>query len=491
MIKELTMKLPVIIQGGMGVAISNWTLASAVSQLGQLGVVSGTGLSRVLTSRLSDGDLAGHMRRALANFTLPEPVQHILDRYYVPGGKRPDQPYAAISMYSQRPPRFLDQLTAIANFVEVFLAKEHQRGVVGINLLEKVQMPNLASLYGAMLAGVDVVLMGAGIPTQIAGVLDKLSRHEPVSYRLDVLGTSADDDIRIQFDPQAVFPGIAKLVGQLKRPKWLPIISSVVLAQALIKRSEGEIDGFVIEGPTAGGHNAPPRGAPKLNEKGEPIYSEKDVVDLEKMKQLGKPFWLAGGYGHPDQVKQALEAGAAGVQVGTAFALCEESGMEPELKQRLLRQVLDEEADVFTSPVVSPTGFPFKVAQVPGTLSERKVYEARPRICDMGFLRTLFKREDGTLGYRCSAEPVDDFVRKGGQAEDTIGRSCLCNNLGATAGFPQVRKDGYVELPLVTIGDDLATVGEFIPAGKLTYTAKDVIDRLLSKLSPAHGWSPA
>ena len=129
------------------------------------------------------------------------------------------------------------------------------------------------------------------------------------------------------------FPGIAKLVGQLKRPRFLPIISSVVLAQALIKRSEGEINGFVIEGPTAGGHNAPPRGALKLNEKGEPIYSDKDVVDLEKMKQIGLPFWLAGGYGNPDQVQQALAAGAAGAG-GRAFALCEESGMEPELKQR-------------------------------------------------------------------------------------------------------------------------------------------------------------
>ena len=93
------MKQPIIIQGGMGVAISNWTLARAVSQLGQLGVVSGTGLTRVVTSRLTDGDLAGHVRRALASFSLPEPVQAVLDRYYMPGGKRPDQPYEAISMY--------------------------------------------------------------------------------------------------------------------------------------------------------------------------------------------------------------------------------------------------------------------------------------------------------------------------------------------------------------------------------------------------------
>ena len=254
------MNLPKLIQGGMGVAISDWRLAKAVSQLGQLGVVSGTGISRVMASRLMDGDLSGNVRRALANFSLPEPVQHIIDRYYTPGGKSPETPYKTPAAYTLKPPQFLDQLTAIANFVEVFLAKEGHTGVVGINLLEKVQMPNLASLYGAMLAGVDVVLMGAGIPTQVAGVLDKLSNHEPVSYRVDVHGAEKDDDHRIHFDPESVFPGIAKLVGKLKRPKFLPIISSVVLAQALIKRSEGPVDGFVIEGPTAGGHNAPPRG---------------------------------------------------------------------------------------------------------------------------------------------------------------------------------------------------------------------------------------
>ena len=478
------MSLPVIIQGGMGVAISDWKLARAVSQLGQMGVVSGTGIARIFAGRLSDGDLAGHMRRALARFPLPEVVQHALDRYYVPGGKRADEPYTIPVSYSARPPQSLDQFTALSNFVEVFLAKENHSGLVGINLLEKVQMPTLASLYGAMLAGVDYVLMGAGIPTQIAKVLDKLANHEPVSYRLDVHGAGPDDDVRIHFDPAAIFPGLAEIVGKLKRPRFLPIISSVVLAQALIKRSESELSGFIIEGPTAGGHNAPPRGAVKLNEKGEPIYGEKDTVDLTKMKQLGLPFWLAGGYGNPAQVRQALDAGAAGVQVGTAFALCDESGLDADLKARLLRQVLDENAEVFTSPTVSPTGFPFKVAQLEGTLSEQAVYDARHRICDMGGLRVVYKREDGSLGYRCAAEPVDDYVKKGGKAEDTVGRSCLCNNLAATAGYPQVRKDGYVEAPIITAGDDLVASGQYVRAGKTTYSAKDVIDYLLSGLRP-------
>ncbi|MGE0132572.1 MAG: nitronate monooxygenase [Blastocatellales bacterium] len=473
------MNLPIIIQGGMGVAISDWRLAKAVSQLGQLGVVSGTGLNRILTSRLGDGDFAGHVRRALSHFPLPEPVQNILQRYYVPGGKAPDAPYKTPPAYTIRPPQLLDQLTVIANFVEVWLAKEGHAGLVGINLLEKVQLPSLASLYGALLAGVDFVLMGAGIPTQVAAILDKLTLHQPVSYRLNVAGADKDDDYRINFDPDRIFPGLAQIAQRLKRPRFLPIVSSVVLAQALLKRSEGAVDGFVIEGPTAGGHNAPPRGALKLNEKGEPIYGEKDEVDLEKMKQLGLPFWLAGGYGHPGQLRKALEAGAAGIQVGTAFSLCDESGMEPGLKKSLLRKVIDGAAQVLTSPFVSPTGFPFKVARMEGAMSEREVYEARSRICDYGGLRNLFKRADGTLGYRCAAEPVEDYVRKGGQAEETVGRTCLCNNLAATAGFPQRRKSGYVEPPLITSGDDLVNVAQFLPPHKTSYSAEDVVNFLL------------
>ncbi|MEW6126472.1 MAG: nitronate monooxygenase [Acidobacteriota bacterium] len=476
------MNLPMIIQGGMGVAISDWRLAKAVSQTGQLGVVSGTGLSRVLISRLMDGDLAGHIRRALSHFPIPEAVQNILHRYYIPKGKTPPHPYKTLPAYTVRPSRFLDQLTVIANFVEVFLAKENHTGLVGINLLEKVQLPNLASLYGAMLAGVDFVLMGAGIPTQIAGVLNKLAMHLSTKYRLNVVGADHDDAYHMHFDPQQVFSGITNIIGQLKRPRFLPIIASTGLAQALLKRSEGKVDGFVIEGHTAGGHNAPPRGALQLNEAGEPIYSDKDAVELAKVRQLGLPFWLAGGYGHPAQLQKALDAGAAGIQVGTAFALCNESGMEPELKKRLLGKVLHQKVKVCTSSIASPTGFPFKIVILEDTLSEKEIYQARSRICDLGFLRTLFKRADGALGYRCPAEPVEAYLKKDRQLEDTIGKVCLCNTLVATAGFPQRRKNGYIEPPLVTSGDDLIKVRQFLSSGKTDYSAKEVIDYLLGEI---------
>src|SRR4051812_41489298 len=105
------------------------------------------------------------------------------------------------------------------------------------------------------------------------------------------------------------------------------------------------------------------------------------------------------------------------------------------LKQRLLRSVFDETAEVFTDAVAPQTAFPFKAVQMEGPLSDTPLYNERDQICNMGFLPTINKREDASLGYRCPAEPVVDYVRKGGLVEDTEGRTCLCNNLAATAGF--------------------------------------------------------
>src|ERR1035441_7937687 len=68
---------PLIIQGGMSVAVSNWRLANAVSRLGQLGVIGGTALADVLARRLQDGDPGGHMRRALAHFPFPEMADRV------------------------------------------------------------------------------------------------------------------------------------------------------------------------------------------------------------------------------------------------------------------------------------------------------------------------------------------------------------------------------------------------------------------------------
>ena len=73
-----------------------------------------------------------------------------------------------------------------------------------------------------------------------------------------------------------------------------------------------------------------------------------------------------------------------------------------------------------------------------------------------GIFRTPYQRDGGAIGYRCPAEPIDVFVRKGGSAEQATGTQCLCNALIANIGLGQHRKDGYDEQPLITLGADLA-----------------------------------
>jgi nitronate monooxygenase len=255
----------------------------------------------------------------------------------------------------------------------------------------------------------------------------------------------------------------------------------------MVKKANGRVDGLVIETRTAGGHNAPPRGKMQLSEKGEPIYGDRDAIDIPKLRELGVPFWLAGGYGHPEKLAEALALGAAGIQVGTAFEFARESGLASEYKEALLAKVIRGEAEVFTDPLASPTGFPFKVARLEHTSSEAEDYDGRPRICDLGFLREAYRTGDGTIGYRCAAEPVTVYVSKGGKLEDTVGRKCVCNGLLANIGLAQVRNGNRTERPLITAGDDIVTVAQFLKPGRLGYSAADVIERLLSALeAPTH-----
>merc|ERR1719393_845922 len=91
--------------------------------------------------------------------------------------------------------------------------------------------------------------MGAGIPMEIPGILDALADGRDTELVIDVEKVG---------DPELA-------ARPLQRPNFVPIVSSVMLAQAMLKRARGAgptkgIQGFIVELPTAGGHNAPPRG---------------------------------------------------------------------------------------------------------------------------------------------------------------------------------------------------------------------------------------
>lgn len=469
---------PRVIQGGMGVYVSSHMLANAVARAGQLGVISATAIEQIFARTLQNGDPGGDMRRAADAFPDQGLVERVWKRYGVQ--RAAGQPFRAGASWSAIPKRHLIELTILAVFCEVWLAKEGHNGLVGANLMQKLQLPTMYYLYGATLAGVDFIIAGAGIPNQFPSLLDTLVNHETTRLRLSVAGAS-NGGHEMAFTPADVMEPPA---APLRRPRFMPIVSSHVLARRLFTNA-GHIDGFVVEGPTAGGHNAPPRAQGALNERGEPVYGKRDMCDLAEMRKLGVPFYLAGGYGSPTGLKAALAEGAAGVQVGTPFALCRESGLAETLKDDLLEYIERDELEVVASPVHSPSGMPFQTARMVGTVAQEEVYNERVRICDIGLLVELYEKPDGNLGTRCASEPESVFALKGGDLAETEQRRCLCNGLVAAAGFGQLRKwtndDGepVEEPPAVTLGKDMSGVKHFLAQGRAKYTAHDVLDYIL------------
>lgn len=473
--------LPLVIQGGMGVSVSSWQLASAVSGAGQLGVVSGTALDVVCARRLQLGDPGGHMRRALAAFPDAAMARRVMRAHYVHGGKDPEAAFGAVQRFTLTPSVALQELTVVSAFCEVWLAKQGHDNPVGINLLRKIEMPLPWVLLGAILAEVDYVLVGAGNPAELPGMIRALTRGDDVVASIRTQGLRSDDP------PATVTCSPRALLGQLAarprpEPRFVAIVASTDLASGLAGDPATRPFGFVVEGPSAGGHNAPPRGPRRVDDRLQPVYDERDTPDLAALADLGLPFWLAGSWASPDGLALARTLGAVGIQVGTAFAYTDESGMADELKRSVITAALDGTLEVRSDWRASPTGFPFRVVELPGTLSDPDVVEARKAVCDLGALRSPFKRPDGQIDYRCPAEPLAMYVRKGGREQNAEGRVCLCNGLMAAAGLPQLRKGGFVEPPMVTSGEDFSAVrllAAQVPGGPAPYPAAAVVAHLL------------
>ena len=206
------------------------------------------------------------------------------------------------------------------------------------------------------------------------------------------------------------------------------------------------------------------------------------MADIEKVKAVGLPFWLAGGFGTPEKVKEAIELGAVGVQVGSLFALAKESGITDDLREAVLAEITQGTLEVRTEPKTSATGFPFKVVEINGTATDPDVYNARDRKCDLGYLRSPFLRPDGGIGYRCSGEPIKTFEFKGGGVGEAENVKCLCNALMANIGLGQVRWGTYHEPALLTLGSDLSGAAKLSELHSGCWSSANVIEYLTSAL---------
>jgi len=466
-----------IIQGGMGAGVSGYTLANAVSSEDDaMGVVSGTALDVIMARRLQQGNT--EVRDALLEYPDKEFAQKVIDRYFVDGGKTEEgfkaKQFPAFIADENRDIRLsnpnLEKLIAAANFVEVRLAKKGHNNPVGINYLHKIQWPLMPSIYGAMLAGVDHILIGAGFPTEVPAVLESLAEGEVSRMRVPLF--TGEKDYHLLFDPK----GVLDTSTRLEVPGFIGIVGNHLGVKGL-----KDVDGYIFEGPPAGGHNAPAR-EKGLTDAGEPRYGPKDDINYKLLEGLlsknaegrgvVQPFWLAGSYAN--RLGEAIELGARGIQVGTIAAFSRESGLYGQLRRHALQEIM-KGAQVFTDPRASPSGFPFKILRADGTLAIPELYEGRERICNLGYLIDLGLRGDGSVFTRCPAEPIVDYIKKGGEQDDTLGRMCLCNSLMADIGIGSVYK-GVPERPLVTSGVYLGDVKAMVDSHGLDYSVKDALN---------------
>ena len=176
--------------------------------------------------------------------------------------------------------------------------------------------------------------------------------------------------------------------------------------------------------------------------------------------------------------------------MGSAFALCDESGLRDDIKRELRRKTYSGDIEVMANPVVSPSGFPFQVVRLEGSLSDSLVYVARKRSCSLGYLVEAYRTTRGGIGFRCPAEPVKAYVKKGGAADSTQGRVCLCNGLAATSKDGQ-GTEAASEPPIVTLGQDHSFIRSMLPSADGSYCAQDVIRSILSLPPSGRGKSRA
>ncbi len=342
-IKDKKIKSP-IIQGGMGVGVSLYPLASSVANAGGLGVVSSACLDRLVTKRT---------------------------------GKKYNSYEAA--------------------YEEVSLAKA-KGGFAGINIMCALVRDYNDSVKGAIDAGADVIISGAGLPLTLPAI------QSPKDTAL------------------------------------IPIVSSARALEIICKKWEKigyRPDAVVLEGPLAGGH----------------LGFKIDRVDVQEnrlenlfpsvkemaMKYGDIPVIVAGGiYTHED-IMRFINMGAAGVQMGTRFLATEESSATEDYKQAVIK-ANDDDIVVAHDPG-SPCGLPFRVIkQSPMYVSS--LQKLRPPKCDKGYV--LLKDKEGKFTI-CPAKESNEH------------HFCICNGLLSSAGYNTDKEE-----PLYTVGTTASRIDKIM-----------------------------
>ncbi len=352
-LKSLTVKGKVlrvpIVQGGMGVGVSLHPLASAVAKEGGLGIVSSACLDRLVSKRT---------------------------------GKK-------VNTYE-------------AAYEEVSRAKA-SGGLAGINIMGALVRDFNDSVKGALDAGADAIISGAGLPVTLPAI------QPPKDTAL------------------------------------IPIVSSARALDIICRKWEKlgyRPDAVVLEGPLAGGH---------LGFKIDQIDTEANKLETlfppvkdMAMKYGDFPVIVAGGiYTHADIVG-FLKMGADGVQMGTRFLATEESSASAEYKRAVVHA---QEEDILVAyDPGSPCGMPFRVIKQSPMFVSALEHTRSPK-CDKGYV--LLKDKEGKFTV-CPAKVSNAH------------HFCICNGLLSSAGY-----NCDTEEPLYTVGTNASRIEKIVPVKAL------------------------
>lgn len=133
------------------------------------------------------------------------------------------------------------------------------------------------------------------------------------------LQTAVDEGVRLFFTSA----GSPKLFTGWLKSQGCKVVHVASTPELALKCQDAGVDGVVVEGFEAGGHN----GRDELT----------TLVLLQQLQgKMNVPLIAAGGIGSGAAIAAAIALGADGVQIGTRFAATVESSAHPAFKQSMI-----------------------------------------------------------------------------------------------------------------------------------------------------------
>ncbi len=201
---------------------------------------------------------------------------------------------------------------------EIKKARQKTQGVLGVNIM--VALSDYAELVKAAAdEGIDIIFCGAGLPLALPGLID------------------------------------------LKGPtRLVPIVSSARAARIICKKWLEDFgylpDGFVVEGPLAGGHLGFKPDELELPENRLEKLVPAVIQEVQAFVPIAErpiPVIAAGGIFTGADIYKFIRLGASGVQIATRFVVTEECDAAPAFKEAYLK-AQKEDITIIKSPVGMP-----------------------------------------------------------------------------------------------------------------------------------------